>query len=200
VSLSAETAADILWPVWYVTWIAAVVWSARTKAQMKTDIVGPGRWLAGLGSCLLFAPSHLGRGPWKLGPFDVLFRKYWVEPSWAAWSLFVLIVAGFAFCWWARLHLGRLWSGFVTVKEDHRVVDTGPYGLVRHPIYAGVIFSGFVMALLRASPASLIGSAMFAAGFAMIAAIEERFLREQLGADAYDAYSRRVPMLVPMTR
>ena len=198
--MTAETAANIVWPVWYVTWIAAVVWSARTKTQMKTDMAGPSRWLAGLGSFLLFAPSHLGQSAWKLGPFDVLFRKYWVQPSWVAWSLFVLIVAGFAFCWWARLHLGRLWSGFVTVKEDHRVVDTGPYGLVRHPIYAGVIFSGFMMALLRASPASLIGCAMFAAGFAMIAATEERFLREQLGEDAYDAYSRRVPMLIPMTR
>jgi len=198
--MTAETAANILWPVWYVTWIAAVVWSARTKAQMKTDIVGANRLLAGLGSLLLFAPAFLGQSASKFGPLDWFLRKYWLEPPWVAWSLVVLIAAGFAFCWWARLHLGRLWSGFVTVKEDHRVVDTGPYGLVRHPIYAGVIFSGLMMALLRASPASLVGFALFAAGFAMTAAIEERFLREQLGAEAYDAYSRRVPMLVPMVR
>jgi protein-S-isoprenylcysteine O-methyltransferase Ste14 len=198
--MSAETAADILWPVWYVTWIAAVVWSAKAKSQLKTDIVGANRWLAGLGSVLLFAPAHLGRADWNLGPFDWCVRKYWLEPAWAAWSLVALIVAGFAFCWWARLHLGRLWSGFITVKEDHKVVDTGPYGLVRHPIYAGVIFSALMMASLRASPASLIGFVLFAAGFAMTAAIEERFLREQLGAEAYDAYSRRTPMLIPMVR
>jgi len=198
--MSAETAANILWVVWYVTWIAAVVWSARTKVQMKTDMSGPHRWLAGLGSLLLFMPAHHDQSGWSLGRFDWLARKYWIEPTWVAWSLFALTATGFAFCWWARLHLGRLWSGFVTVKENHRVVDTGPYGLVRHPIYAGVIFSAFMMALLRASPASVVGFGLFAAGFSMTAAIEERFLREQLGAEAYDAYSRRVPMLIPMTR
>jgi protein-S-isoprenylcysteine O-methyltransferase Ste14 len=196
--MTAETAANIVWPVGYVTWIAAVVWSAKTKSQMKTDIAGSNRWLAGVGCFLLFAPAHAGRS--NLGIFDWFVRKYWLEPDWVAWSLLALIVAGFAFCWWARLHLGRLWSGFVTVKEDHRVVDTGPYGLVRHPIYAGVIFSAAMMTLLRATPASLLGFALFATGFAMTAAIEERFLREQLGAEAYDAYSRRVPMLMPMVR
>ena len=201
--MTAETAANIVWPLWYVTWIAAVIWSARTKAQMKSDIAGPARWLAGLGALLLFAPAHLGRGAWRLGPFDALFRRLWLEPAWIAWCLFAAIVAGFAFCSWARLHLCRLWSGFVTVKEGHRVIDTGPYGLVRHPIYTGVIFAALMTAMLRASPAAFAGFALFAAGFAMVAATEERFLREQLGADAYDAYdaySRRVPMLVPMGR
>jgi protein-S-isoprenylcysteine O-methyltransferase Ste14 len=80
------------------------------------------------------------------------------------------------------------------------VVDTGPYGLVRHPIYSGIIFAALVTALLRASPLAFVGFALFAVGFAMTAAIEERFLRQQLGVDAYDAYSRRVPMLVPGLR
>ena len=198
--MTAETAGNILWPVWYATWIAAVVWSARTKTQMKTDMSGPHRLLAGLGSVLLFLPAYQGRLEGIIGAFDWLTRKYWIEPSWVGWSLFALIAAGFAFCWWARLHLGRLWSGFVTVKEGHHVVDTGPYGLVRHPIYAGLMFSALMTALLRASPASLAGFVLLTTGFAMTAAIEERFLREQLGAEAYDAYSRRVPMLVPMAR
>lgn len=40
---------------------------------------------------------------------------------------------------WARVHLGRNWSGIVTVKEDHELIRTGPYGYVRHPIYTGLI-------------------------------------------------------------
>jgi protein-S-isoprenylcysteine O-methyltransferase Ste14 len=198
--MSAEIATNILWPVWYVTWIAAVVWSARTTAQMKTDMVGAGRLLAGIGSLLLFAPAHSGNFTSILGPFAWLLTRYYLEPAWVAWSLFALTAAGFAFCWWARLHLGRLWSGFTTVKEGHRVVDTGPYGLVRHPIYAGVIFSALMTALLRTTPAALLGWALLAVGFARVAALEERFLREQLGADAYDAYSARVPMLIPLAR
>lgn len=50
-----------------------------------------------------------------------------------------VMIAGFAFCWWARIHLGRLWSMRVTKKEGHHVVDTGPYGVVRHPIYTGIL-------------------------------------------------------------
>ena len=80
------------------------------------------------------------------------------------------------------------------------MIDTGPYALVRHPIYSGVIFAALTTALVRASPAGLLGFVLLAVGFSMTAKIEERFLREQLGAEAYDAYSRRVGMLVPMLR
>ena len=198
--MTAETAANILWPVWYASWIAAVVWSARTKTQMKTDMGGLHRYLSAIGCVLLFLPSHLARplsDPAILGWWT---RKDWLAPAWADWVLVVLVAAGFGFCWWARLHLGRLWSGFVTLKEDHHVVDTGPYGLVRHPIYAGVMFAALMTALLRATPVSVAGFVLLAIGFSLTARIEERFLRQQLGPDAYDAYSRKVPMLVPLVR
>jgi protein-S-isoprenylcysteine O-methyltransferase Ste14 len=113
------------------------------------------------------------------------------------WTFFALTIGAFAFCWWARAHLGRLWSGFVTLKEDHRVVDSGPYGLVRHPIYTGAMFAALMTALIRASPIALVGFCLFTLGFWMTARIEERFLRDQLGAGAYDDYARRVGMLVP---
>ena len=96
--------------------------------------------------------------------------------------------------------MGRLWSGYVTLKEGHRVVDTGPYALVRHPIYSGITFAALATAALRASPAGFFGIALIAVGLAMTAKIEERFLREQLGLESYDAYSRRVAMLVPLIR
>src|SRR4051794_1227077 len=55
-----------------------------------------------------------------------------------AWLTVGAVAAGYLFCWWARFHLGSLWSGTVTTKEGHHVVDTGPYRLVRHPIYTGL--------------------------------------------------------------
>jgi protein-S-isoprenylcysteine O-methyltransferase Ste14 len=191
--MSPESAGVVLWVVWYVTWIGAVVWSGKTRVQMRTDACGLHRALTGVGVVLLFLPAHVA-GP-AFGGWAT--RKLWSEPAWAAWGLLALTAAGFGFCWWARRHLGRLWSGYVTLKEDHHVVDTGPYGLVRHPIYAGAMFAALMTALMRASPAGLAGTALIAAGFSMTARIEERFLREQLGAEAYDAYSARVPMLFP---
>ena len=60
--------------------------------------------------------------------------------------------------------------------------------------------AALVTALERASPAAMLGAVMLVAGFALVARTEERFLRDQLGGEVYDAYSRRVPMLVPLTR
>src|SRR5881394_1868911 len=56
-----------------------------------------------------------------------------------AWIGVVLCVAGFAFCIWARFTLGRNWSGVVTLKGGHKLITNGPYALVRHPIYIGLL-------------------------------------------------------------
>jgi protein-S-isoprenylcysteine O-methyltransferase Ste14 len=189
-----ETAVNLLWAVWYASWVAAAAWSNRTRVRMRTDMGGLHRWLVGVGAVLLFIPAGFRPPGHGAAPVPAL----WTAPAAVRWALVALAAAGFGFCWWARVHLGRLWSGFVTLKEGHRIVDTGPYGLVRHPIYAGVMVSALATALLRATPTALLGFLLIAVGFAMTARIEERFLREQLGAEAYDAYSRRVPMLAPM--
>jgi protein-S-isoprenylcysteine O-methyltransferase Ste14 len=174
-----------LWALWAVSWTLAAVWSRRTVARPS----GPGSsfyaipQLAGAG--LLFRP-FVGRAHWPASaPFD--------------WLLFAATAVGFAFAWWARLWLGSLWSGTVTRKADHRIVDTGPYGVVRHPIYTGVIAAGFALALeLRTLPA-LAGAALMTVSWWMKARVEEGFLAEHLGAE-YEAYRRRTPMLFPALR
>ena len=188
--MTPGVAASILWVTWFVTWIGAGVWSAKTRTQLKTDRFGPHRWAVGLGALLLFCPA-------LPPPATLLTTQLWRAPLTITWSLFALVVASFGFCWWARLHLGRLWSGFVTLKQDHRVVDSGPYGLVRHPIYSGVMAAALSTAMIRATPAGLAGFVLITVGFRATAAIEEGFLRAQLGAEAYDAYSRSVGRLLP---
>ena len=85
----------------------------------------------------------------------------------------------------------------LTIREGHRVVDTGPYRLVRHPIYTGFIAAILAFALLRTTPAALAGALLLALTMAAKAKTEEHFLRRELGAEAYDAYARKTPMLVP---
>jgi len=111
-----------------------------------------------------------------------------------------LTVAGFVFMWWARIHLGKFWSSEVRIKADHRIIDTGPYGLVRHPIYTGIIVSGYASAILRGTMAGFIGATLMTVSWYLKARLEEQFLREQLGAENYDSYARRVPMLVPFMK
>jgi protein-S-isoprenylcysteine O-methyltransferase Ste14 len=78
-----------------------------------------------------------------------------------------LIVVGILFAWWARVHLGKLWSGGVERMADHRVVDSGPYAIVRHPIYTGLIAAALATAVIRATPWALLGGALFAIVFAL---------------------------------
>jgi protein-S-isoprenylcysteine O-methyltransferase Ste14 len=90
-----------------------------------------------------------------------------------------------------------MWSGWITKKECHHIVDTGPYGIVRHPIYTGLIASAFATALMKGTILALLGATVMTLGFWIKARLEERFLREQLGLATYDDYRRRVPMLMP---
>ena len=59
----------------------------------------------------------------------------------AYWLGLIMVAAGIAFAVWARHYLGRNWSGTVTVKQDHELIRSGPYRLVRHPIYTGLLLA-----------------------------------------------------------
>ena len=50
----------------------------------------------------------------------------------------ILLLIGLGFAVWARVHLGRNWSANAVIKEDHKLIRTGPYSIVRHPIYSGI--------------------------------------------------------------
>ncbi|MHB8529641.1 MAG: methyltransferase family protein, partial [Caulobacteraceae bacterium] len=198
--LPAEIASYRLWALWYSIWLLAGLWTSRVKARPALGVGVLHRILASAGAfLLLFLPPPGRAGAFAHGAIVGGFaRPLWSEPPAVSWAFFALTCAAFGFCWWARLHLGRLWSGFVTTKVDHRIVDTGPYRLVRHPIYTGAIFAALTTACIKASPAAFMGFALIFAGFWLTARIEEKFLRQQLGAESYDAYSRRTPMLIPL--
>lgn len=95
---------------------------------------------------------------------------------------------------------GDVWSSSVTRKDDHHIVDSGPYGIVRHPIYTGLLAAALALAAVAGTASALAGFAMIVVGVIVKARLEERFLRSELGADAYDGYRRRVPMLVPFAK
>jgi protein-S-isoprenylcysteine O-methyltransferase Ste14 len=178
----------VLWPAWAVSWLIAAVWSSRAEARASLRDQLPYRALTVISAVLILWPVHRR-----------LYLLAWVTPAWLGWLLVLVAVLGFAFAWWARIHLGRLWSGTVTRKADHRIVDTGPYGLVRHPIYTGILLALYAAALLHGTYPALLGGVVATLAFYVRARLEERFLRAELGPE-YDAYRARVPMLVPSPR
>jgi protein-S-isoprenylcysteine O-methyltransferase Ste14 len=186
-----ESACYAIWIAWAVSWWLAAVWSSRAKSRAGIAQQLPYRLLTLAGFVLLFAiQTRRYHGPLRL----------WTLPGSAAWAMAFLCVVGFGFAWWARIHLGQLWSAFVTLKADHRIVDTGPYGIVRHPIYTGIIAAAIATAIIKGTVIAIAGALLAALGFWVKARLEEGFLREQLGAQEYDSYCRRIPMLVPFSR
>jgi protein-S-isoprenylcysteine O-methyltransferase Ste14 len=111
----------------------------------------------------------------------------------------VLTVAGLAFTVWARMHLGRNWSGAVTLKEGHELIRTGPYACVRHPIYAGLLVALLGGAVACGELRALIGFAVVTGAFQRKLSIEERFMRENF-PEQYRAYCLEVPALIPFAR
>jgi len=179
-----------LWGVWVVSWWGAALWSDRTVTRAALAHEARYRVLAIAGVVLLF--MNFG----KSAPSSPWLRLAAGEK----WITIAFVAAGLAFTWWARVYLGRLWSAAIGRKAAHRLVDTGPYALVRHPIYTGVILAVVATALQRGTVQALAGGALLVASFYVKARMEETFLREQLDPAAYDAYARRVPMLVPFLR
>jgi protein-S-isoprenylcysteine O-methyltransferase Ste14 len=130
---------------------------------------------------------------WMLGEAPL-----WTMNSYGGASLWIAMLAGLFVTWWARMHLGRLWSGVITLKEHHNLIDTGPYAFARHPIYTGLVTALLATGMADATIPALLGAAVMTFGFWLKARAEERFLLFELGA-VYRAYCRRVPMLIPFT-
>jgi protein-S-isoprenylcysteine O-methyltransferase Ste14 len=189
----------VLWLAWVVSWMLAAAWSSRAQSRPGLGVEAAYRVVTVMGVALLFlTASHAAQRSRILIPLPAAWTtSLWTLPRAAAWACVVLTLAGFLFAWWARIHLGALWSGSITRKADHRIVDTGPYGLVRHPIYTGIILALVALAAVKATPAALLGAAVTIFSFWLKARFEEGFLGAELGQEAYAVYRRRVPMLVP---
>jgi protein-S-isoprenylcysteine O-methyltransferase Ste14 len=176
-----------LWIAFALSWLAAAFWSSTAVKRVGFGAELWYRIVLIVGGIAFFIPAHRYEGPLRL----------WHVTRVEGWICVGLIALGFAFAWWARIYLGALWSGAVTTKADHHIVDRGPYGLVRHPIYTGILLAIFATMAAKGTILGLAGAALMTLGIWMKARLEEGWLREQLGADAYDSYRRRVPMLVP---
>lgn len=196
-----DFAISMAWLAWLLSWWVASAW--RKRAVKRPPQVQEFLHLTPtvIGVWMMFSTHAPFADPSSqvfAGRLQVLRPiQLWSTPMEAGWACFGLAAVGFLFCWWARVHLGQLWSGNITLKSDHRVVDTGPYRLVRHPIYTGLILSALATALEKATILALAGVALITFGFWLKARFEEGFLRAQLGREAYDAYAAKTPMLVP---
>jgi protein-S-isoprenylcysteine O-methyltransferase Ste14 len=114
---------------------------------------------------------------------------------WLAGLGLVLFALGLGFAIWARIHLGRNWGTPMTQKDEPELVTSGPYRLVRHPIYSGILIAGIgtAVALNWTWLTAVILAGIY---FGYSATVEERYMTEQF-PDTYPTYKRSTKMLVP---
>ena len=127
------------------------------------------------------------RGKWSI-----------LTPASAAMALAgaLLALTGAGLAVWAKVRLGRLFSTQLGIQVSHSLITTGPYGIVRHPIYLGLIDFIAGTALYLNDVGLLVVAVLFVVYFTMQLRIEERFFAEYFGRD-WEEYRRRTAALVP---
>jgi protein-S-isoprenylcysteine O-methyltransferase Ste14 len=177
---AVEVVLAIGWAAFWIYWLVAafsmkrgrVAWSR--ELGIRAVIAVPAILLIRLGA---FRDHGVNSDPWRVGLGLVLFA------------------VGLGFAIWARTHMGRNWGTPMSQKNEPELVSSGPYGLVRHPIYSGLLVAGIGTAVAL-SWAWLIALALVGVYFVYSALVEERDLTEQF-PDTYPVYRRSTKMLVP---
>ncbi|HZZ63782.1 MAG TPA: isoprenylcysteine carboxylmethyltransferase family protein [Roseiarcus sp.] len=173
----------VLIAVWFAMARRGKIVAERESAFSTLSHYGP----LAVGIYLLAAP----RVP--LFPLDLRFVPF---ALWPVQLGAALTVAGVAFAIWARAMIAGNWSSSVTLKRDHELIVKGPYRMVRHPIYTGILLGLIGTALAVGEWRALLGVAIAAAAFWRKLRIEEAVMRRQFG-EAYARYAKRTPALVP---
>jgi protein-S-isoprenylcysteine O-methyltransferase Ste14 len=173
------------WAGWLIYWLVMAVSTKRTLERggfFEYRIVGGILILALLGAGRILhisAQSHAWRTTLALGVLTDC-----------------MVLAGLAFTVWARITLGRNWSSEVTFKEGHELIESGPYALVRHPIYTGLLLMALGTAVNSGRAISL--AALIAVyGAIWWKARQEEGIMSRHFPDSYPEYRRRVRAIIP---
>jgi protein-S-isoprenylcysteine O-methyltransferase Ste14 len=177
----------ILWVAWAAYWIVAARQTASNR-RAESVLIGASYRIPLLVGIILMvfssvSPPGVGVALWPHNPFILGIVD-------------LLTIAGLALAVWARLHLGKYWSGRITLKVDHRVIQTGPYAWVRHPIYSGLILALLGTAISIGTVQAVFGFAFILVSFLRKLTLEENWLRLHFGAE-YELYQKRVSALIP---
>jgi protein-S-isoprenylcysteine O-methyltransferase Ste14 len=178
----------LMWSAWALYWI---ICSRNAKRTVRRESLASrvSNILPLVIGIVLVALPHV--------PYAVFDRRILPRTMATYWSGVTLVFLGLAFAVWARRHIGRNWSGTVTVKENHVLVRTGPYAWVRHPIYTGLLAAILGTAIARGELRGVWAVALCTVAFVTKLRTEERWMREVFGEE-YERYRAAVPALIPL--
>ena len=129
-------------------------------------------------------------------PLSWLYLQLWPVGFWPFWLGAAVTVAGLLFAVWARKYLGRNWSRSVTIKQGHELITTGPYTVVRHPIYTGILAGFLGVAIAISQVRGFVAFVLIFLVFWIKLRMEEQWMRSEFG-ETYATYAHQTAALVP---
>ena len=168
------------WGVFFVVWFIAAWFAKRTVDRSGSWV----RWIVWIVLIVLVGT----RSRWPTLPTRASLGH--ATPGLAVVGAAVT-TAGLSIALWARAVLGGNWSGVIALKEQHELIDRGPYAFVRHPIYTGVLLMVLGTVTFWGTRAGVILFATIVAGLIVKSWREERLLTKHF-PEVYPRYRARV--------
>jgi protein-S-isoprenylcysteine O-methyltransferase Ste14 len=171
--------------------LVGLYWLIAAQFTLKT------RWIEGVARLQHTVPTTLG--------LVMLFQQGGIpQLDWGplysfpplAWAGMALTALALGLGVWARLHIGKYWSGTVTLKREHKIIDTGPYRFVRHPIYAALLAAALGTGFAAETRSAFAGVVILVAAYILKLKREEKMMLGEFGQD-YADYMKRTAALLP---
>ncbi|WP_067564528.1 methyltransferase family protein [Nocardia acidivorans] len=180
-----------------IVWLVTAVWFAARRAGSVRDklwyfartLLPELRMLLGLAVLIAVV---------DLLPTAIREAMTWSNPALAEAGS-VLVIVSAALMVWARLALGTMWAGRPMIQREHELRTGGPYRVVRHPIYTGILGAVTGLTLLAGFGASVVTFAFVLGWLLWRVREEDRILVATFG-DRYRSYQQEVGALIPIPR
>src|SRR5579871_946821 len=177
------------WLVLFLVWLPGYFTSKRSidKPNRSRQLVINLCLIAGF--FLVFSYRALAKTP---------FFGMQIIPHTVSWGIAGMVLDTFSimFAIWARITIGRNWSGTVTLQKGHELVQSGPYAFVRHPIYGGMLLAMLGTALTIGLLASFLGILLAATGFLARVQQEDELMAREF-TELHSAYKQKTKKLIP---
>lgn len=177
-----------IWGVFFAYWFLAAFIN-KTKNERRELLFSRLLYLTLFGLAvplIVFDPLIYGPLLWRIMPEGIAVDFIGIA----------ILILGLGFAIWARLHLGRYWSARIILAKDHQLIQTGPYHLVRNPIYFGGLVAILGTAIVIGEVRGVLAIVLVLIAFLRKIRVEERWLCERFGT-AYTEYQKKVKTLIP---
>lgn len=188
--MSVRNLIDVPWIVCVLFWIIGAFRTRRTESKEPVE--------SRLGVIVLLIAGYglLFNETVKVG----FLGKSFLQATLGQVSTGIILTwLGIGLALWSRWHLGAYWSGRIAIKEDHRLINTGPYARLRHPIYSGLDLAALGTAIAVDQWGCLVGVVLIAAAYWIKARREECMLVSRFG-DAFEQHRQHTGFLLPKIR